>query len=123
MHAAHGVGHAIGSRAGCHIVRVQRAARAAAGGDGEVLLALLHTLLLIGARDRVLEAGGVGGVAGDGDVDALEVHDRHALSHVVRAVAADVGTLALGVADLTDDLQLTGVVVELGLHIGKTVDV
>ena len=39
MHAAHGVGHAVGGGAGGHVVRMQGAARAAAGGHGEVLLA------------------------------------------------------------------------------------
>jgi len=101
---------------------VQRAARAAAGGHGEVLLAHLDAFLLVGAGDRMLEAGGVGGVAGDGDVDALLVHDGDALAHVVRAVAADAGALALGVADLADDLQLARVIVELGLDVGEAVD-
>ena len=100
VHATHGVGHAVGGGAGGHVVRVQGAARAAAGGDGEVLLALLDAFLLIGAGDGMLEAGGVGGVAGDGDVNALKVHDGHALAHIVAAVAADSGALALGVADL-----------------------
>ena len=45
--------------------RGEGAARAAAGGDGEILLALLDALLLIGAGDGMLEAGRVGGVAGD----------------------------------------------------------
>ncbi len=70
----------------------------------------------------MLEAGRVGGVAGDGDVDAFVVHDGHALADIVSAVAADVGALALGVADLADDVQLAGVVVELGLDIGEAVD-
>ena len=50
------------------------------------------------------------------------MHDGNALADVVSAVAADVGALALGVADLADDLQLAGVVVELGLDIGEAVD-
>ena len=101
---------------------MQGAARAAAGGHGEVLLALLDALLLIGAGHGVLEAGGVGGVAGDGHIHALVVHDGHALADIVGAVAADVGPLAVGVADLPDDLQLAGIIVELGLHIGEAVD-
>ena len=48
VHTAHGVGHAVGSGTGGHIVRMQRTAGAAAGGYGEVLLALLDALLLIG---------------------------------------------------------------------------
>ena len=64
VHAAHGIGHAVGGGTCRHVVRVQRAPRAAAGGDGEVLLALLDALFLISAGNGVLEAGGVGGVAG-----------------------------------------------------------
>ena len=69
MHTAHGVGHAVGSRACRHVIRVQGTARAAAGSDGEILLAQLDALFLVRACDRVLEAGGVRGVAGDGDVN------------------------------------------------------
>ena len=75
VHAAHGVGHAVGSGTGSHIVGMEGTTRAAAGGDGEVLLALLDAFLLIGTGNGMLEAGGVGGVAGDGNVDALGVHD------------------------------------------------
>ena len=114
VHTAPGVGHAVGGGAGGHVVRVQRAARAAAGGDGKVLLALLNALFLVSAGDRVLEAGRVGGVAGDGHV--------HALADVVRAVAADGGALALGVGDLAHDGQLAGVIIKLGLDIGEAVD-
>ena len=65
VHAAHGVGHAVGSGTGSHIVGMEGTTRAAAGGDGEVLLALLDAFLLIGTGNGMLEAGGVGGVAGD----------------------------------------------------------
>ena len=47
VHTAHGIGHAVGSGAGCHVIGVQGTARAAAGGNREVLLALLDALLLI----------------------------------------------------------------------------
>ena len=43
-------------------------------------------------------------------------------SDVVRAEAADVGALAVGILYLADDLQLAGVIVELGLHVGEAVD-
>ena len=58
MHTTHGVGHAVGSGAGCHVVGMQGTARAAAGGHGEVLLALLDALLLVGAGNRMLETKG-----------------------------------------------------------------
>ncbi len=55
-------------------------------------------------------------------------HDGHALAHVVRAVAAHLGALAVGVLGLVDDgqgmilLHVGGQVIILGLHIGETVD-
>ena len=55
----------------------------------------LDALFLVSAGDGVLEAGRVGGVAGDGHINTLKVHDGHALAHVVRAVAAHVRALTL----------------------------
>ena len=58
MHTTHGVGHAVGSGAGRHVVGMQGTARAAAGGHGEVLLALLDALFLVGAGNGMLETKG-----------------------------------------------------------------
>ena len=58
MHTTHGVGHAVGSGAGRHVVGMQGTTRAAAGGHGEVLLALLDALLLVGAGNGMLETKG-----------------------------------------------------------------
>ena len=58
VHTAHGVGHAIGGRAGGHVVRVQGTARTTAGGHGEILLTLLDALLLVGAGNGMLETKG-----------------------------------------------------------------
>ena len=63
VHTAHAVGQAVAGGAGGHVVGVQGTAGAAAGGDGEVLLAVLDDPLLVGAGDQMLEAGGVGGDA------------------------------------------------------------
>ena len=101
---------------------MQSTAGAAAGGHGEVLLALLDALLLISTGHGVLESGGVGGVAGDGHIHALVVHDGYALADVIAAVAADSGPLTIGIGHLPDGLQLAGVVVKLGLDIGEAVD-
>ena len=70
MHTAHGVGQAVRGGAGGHIVGMQGAAGAAAGSDGEVLFAVFQSPFLIGAGYQMLEPGGVGGVAGDGNVYA-----------------------------------------------------
>ena len=70
----------------------------------------------------MLEAGRVRGVTGDGDIHTLLVHDSDAFADVVSAVAADIGTLAFGVADLADNVQLACSIVKLGLHIGKAID-
>ena len=96
--------------------------RATAGSNGEILLTHLDAFLFVGACNRVLETGGVGGVTGDGDVNAFLVHDGNALTDIVSAVAADVRTFTLGVTNLTDDLEFAGVVVKLGLNIGEAVD-
>ena len=101
---------------------MQGAAGAAAGSHGEVLLAVLQGPLLIGAGYQVLEPGGVGGVAGDGHVHALVLHDGHALQHVVGAVALDSGALAVGEGLLLQDLQLAGEEVVVGLDVGEAVD-
>ncbi len=79
VHAAQRVGQAVAGRAGCDVIGVQGTARAAAGSDGEVLLAVLDGPLLVGAGDQVLEADGVGGVAGDGALNVLLLHDGNAL--------------------------------------------
>ena len=122
VHTAHGVGHAVRGRAGAHVVRVQGTASAATRSDGEVLLASLDALLLVGASDGVLEARGVGGVTGDRDVDVLVPHDGNALADVVGAVAVNGSAGTIGVGDGLDDLEFARVVVELGLHIGEAVD-
>ena len=101
---------------------MQGAAGTATGSDGEVLLASLEALLLVGARGGVLEACGVGGVTGDGDVDVLVPHDGNALADVVAAVAVNGGAGTIGVGDGLDNLELARVVIELGLHIGEAVD-
>ena len=48
---------------------------------------------------------GVGGVAGDGALNVLLLHDGNALHDVVGAVALDSCALALGEGDLLDDGQ------------------
>ena len=104
MHPAHGVRHAVGSGARRHVIGMERSARAAARRNGEVLLAVLHAPLLIRARDGMLEARGVGGVARDGDVHALVTHYRDALGDVVRAIALYLRLIAVGIRLFKDDL-------------------
>ena len=70
----------------------------------------------------MLESGGVGGVTGDGNVNTLVTHDSNAFTDIVTAVAVNGSALAGGVGNALNDLQLAGVVVELGLHIGEAVD-
>ena len=67
MDAAQRVGQAVAGRTSGHVIGVQGTARAAAGSDGEVLLAVLDIPLLVVTGDQMLEAGGVGGVTGDGN--------------------------------------------------------
>ena len=122
VHTAHGVGQAVGSGACCHVVRVQGTARAAAGSNGEVLLAILDSPLLVGTGNQVLETGGVGGVTGDGNLNTLSLHDSNAFQNVVGAVALNSSALAVRVRDGLDDLQLAGGEVVVGLDIGEAID-
>ena len=90
VHSAHGIRHAIGSGAGSHVIRMQRSARAAAGSDGEVFLAVFDSPFFIGACNGMLEACGVGGVSCDGNIDALLAFMMATPSeNVVRAIALD----------------------------------
>ena len=122
MDAAQRVGQAIACGACSHVIGVQGTARAAAGSDREVLLAVLDGPLLVGAGNQMLEADGVGGVAGDGALNVLFLHDGNAFHNVVCTVALDGCALALREGDLLDDGQgLSGDVV-LSLNIGEAVD-
>ena len=114
VHTAHGVGHAVRGRTCSHVVGVAGTACSAAGSDREVLNAVLYAPLLVGACDGVLEAGRVGGVAGDGNADILELHDSNALGNIISAVALNVRARALGVCGLGDDLYRLGVRIKLG---------
>ena len=67
--AAEGIGQAVGSRASRDVVGMEGTAGAAAGSNREVLDAVLVGPLLVGAGNQVLEADGVGGVAGDGNAN------------------------------------------------------
>jgi len=122
MHAAHGIGETIGSGAGGHVVGMEGTAGAAAGSDGEVLLAVLPAPLLVGAGNRMLESGGVGGVTGDGNVHAFLLHDSNAFENVVGAVALDLGAVAVGEGNFADDGELGGGKVEGSLNVGEAVD-
>ena len=64
VHTTHGIGHAVRGRTCSHVVGVEGTACSAAGSDRKLLFAVLDAPLLVGACDRVLEAGGVGWVAG-----------------------------------------------------------
>ena len=94
----------------------------AAGSNGEVLLAVLDSPLLVGTGNQMLEADGVGGVAGDGALNVLLLHNGNAFHNVVCTVALDSSALTLGEGDLLDDLQGLGGDIVLGLHIGEAVD-
>ena len=94
--------------------RMQGTAGAAAGSDGEVLLAVLDSPLLVGAGNQMLEAGGVGGVTGDGNLNSLSLHDGNAFQNVVGAVALNSSALAVGESLLANNLQLAGLEIVIG---------
>ena len=122
MHTAHGIGHTVGSGAGCHIVRVKGTAGTAAGCNREVRLAGSNSFLLVGTCNGVLETGRVRGVSGDGNIDVFLPHDGNAFGDVVCAVAVDLGAGTVGVSDALYFLDLALLVVHLGLNEGEAVD-
>ena len=122
VHSAHSVRHTVRCGTCRHIVGMERSARATAACHGEILLAVLDSPFLVGARNGMLETGGVGGVARDGDVNVFEAHYRNALGDIVRAVNAHRRALAFGVGGFLDDFDFARVIVHLGLHIGEAVD-
>ena len=101
---------------------MQGTACTTAGSYGEVLLALLYALLLVGTCNGVLESGRVGGVTSDGNINAFLPHDCYALGNVVCAVAVNLSTQTGGVCLAEYFLNLAGVVIHLGLNICKAVD-
>ena len=50
------------------------------------------------------------------------MHDCNALTHIVGTVAANLCALSVGICRLFYNGNLAGIVVKLGLHIGKAVD-
>ena len=87
VHSAHRVGHAVACGACRHVVGVERSARAAAGRNREVLPAVFVAPFFISARNGVLEAGGIGGVAGDGNGNVFKLHNGNAFGNGICAVA------------------------------------
>ena len=122
MHTSHCVSHTVGSRAGCHVVRMQGTACTAAGCHGEILFALLYAFLLIGSCNRVLESGWVGVVTGNRNIHAFLPHDSNAFCYVVSAVAVNLCTKSLGVRLSPQLLYLACIVIHLCLYIGKSID-
>ena len=122
MHSAHRVGHAVRCGTCRHVVRVKSSARATAGCDGEVFLAVVDAPFLVSACNGVLETSRVCGVTGDGDVNVFKTHDCHAFGDVVAAVHFDSGSFAVGVGSFFDDGHFALVVVHFGLDISEAVD-
>src|SRR5699024_3391266 len=114
--------HTVGSGTCSHVVGMQGTACAAAGCYGEVFLAGLKALLLVGTCYRMLETGGVGGVSGDGNVYVLFPHDGNAFRNAVGAVAVYLRAKAVRVGFAEYFLYLIGVGIVLGLDISKSVD-
>ncbi len=122
VHTAKRIRETIGRRARSHIIGMQGTARAAAGCNGEVLLACLCSLLLVCTSHRMLESCGVRGVTGNGYIHVLFPHDCHSLGNGVSAVAVYFGTKALGIRRSAYFLHFVSIRIVLGLYKGKAVD-
>ena len=101
---------------------MQSAACSATAGHTKVGLTGKYALFLVSSCDGVLEASGVGGVTGNGNVNTLFPHDGYAFAHVVGTVAVDLSAVTVAVGGACNLLELTGEVVELGLHVSESVD-
>ncbi len=122
VHTAESIGHTVGSRTCSHVIRVQRTARTAARCNAEIRFAGEDTLFLVRTCYRVLEAGRVGRVTGDGYIHVLMPENSYTLAYVVCTVAVNLRTRTVAVRFLAHDLQFAREIVELGLYIGKSVD-
>ena len=121
VHTSHRIGHAVRRGACRHVIGVQGTSRAAARRNGEVFFAVIPAPFLVSACNGMLEAGGVGAVAGDGNVNAFVAHDSNAFVHVVCAVATNLCAFAVAVSGGFDDFKGIGVLVVIGLYVGETV--
>ena len=70
----------------------------------------------------MLETCRVGRVTGDGYIHILLPHDGNAFAHIVSAIAANAATNAVRVLCLGNNLNLSGIIVKLGLNVSKSVD-
>ena len=70
----------------------------------------------------MLEAGGVGGVTGNGNANLFQLHNCNAFRHIVSTVAFYVSTGAIGIRRFADHLHLLGVRIKFCLYISKAVD-
>ena len=67
---------------------MESTAGAAAGSNREVMNTVFNAPFLIGACNGMLEAGRVGGVAGDSNADLFKLHDCNALGNIVCAITS-----------------------------------
>ena len=71
----------------------------------------------------MLEAGGVGRVTRDGDINVLLPQDSYTLTNIVSTIALYLQTAGVvAIRNLLDNSQVASEVVELGLYVCETVD-
>ena len=87
VHTTHSIGHTVGGGACRHVIRVKCTACTAARSNGEIVYVVFNAPFLISACNRVLEAGRVGGVAGNGNAYLFKLHYSNALGNIIRTVA------------------------------------
>ncbi len=78
--------------------------------------------LFVDTHHRMLETRGVGGVSRDGNIDLFMMHDSHTFTHIIRAITTDRRSLSCRIGLLSDNLELAGGVIKLGLNVGETID-
>ena len=122
MHTSQSIGHTVRSRSCSHVIWMKGTSCTAAGCNGEILLALLDTFLLICTCNRMLETCGVGRVTSDRYVYALLVHDCNTFANVVGAIAVYLRAKSLRVRNSLHLLQFACVIIIICLNICKSVN-
>ena len=122
VHTPHSICHTVRGRTCRHVIRMQGSTRATTGSNGEVLLTMVISPLLVGSRHWVLETRRIGRVTRDRDVDVFISHDRDAFGDVIRAITTNLSALSGGVGLFTNDFEFSCIVIVLGLDVSKTVN-
>ena len=122
MHSAHSVGHAVRCRTCSHIVWVQSSARTASGSYRKILFAAIVAKFFVRTGYRMLKSGGVGRIAGYGNINVFCLHNGNAFSDVIGTVTSYLCPFSVRISDFSHHLKFAAEIVILGLNVSKSVN-